>query len=201
LLAEVEDDAHLTQRTLAARLGVALGLTNAYLKRCILKGWVKAQEIPSRRYAYYLTPGGFAEKSRLAAQYLTDSFTFFRAAHETCQRSLNACQAAGWKTIALYGDGELGQVASIAAMEMQIPLAGVISPGSNKETVANLPVVQNIEDLAELDAIILTDIRQSQRSYDNLCKIFPPDRIIVPEVLRVTTLNSGTQPGNRREAV
>jgi DNA-binding MarR family transcriptional regulator len=56
LLESVERGEAQTQRRLASELGVALGLVNAYLKRCINKGLVKVREVPARRYAYYLTP-------------------------------------------------------------------------------------------------------------------------------------------------
>ena len=65
--APVEENSQITQRSLASELGIALGLTNAYLKRCVRKGWVKINQAPANRYAYYLTPRGFAEKSRLTA--------------------------------------------------------------------------------------------------------------------------------------
>ena len=65
LLESVERDGEQTQRRLASELGVALGLINAYLKRCVTKGLMKVSEAPARRYAYYLTPQGFAEKARL----------------------------------------------------------------------------------------------------------------------------------------
>src|ERR1700732_4508586 len=82
-------DAH-SQRRLASELGIALGLVNAYLKRCITKGLVKVGEAPARRYAYYLTPHGFAEKSRLTVEYLSRSFSFFRRAREDCSSVLKA---------------------------------------------------------------------------------------------------------------
>src|SRR3546814_11880534 len=66
-------------------MGVALGLANALLKRCAAKGLVKIQNAPARRYAYYLTPKGFAEKSRLVAEYLEPSLHFFRGSRS--QRS------------------------------------------------------------------------------------------------------------------
>ena len=71
LLESVERDGARSQRRLAAEVGVALGLVNAYLRRCIRKGLVKVREVPTRRYAYYLTSQGFAEKSRLTVKYLT----------------------------------------------------------------------------------------------------------------------------------
>ena len=80
LLSAVEANSALTQRSVASDLGIALGLANAYLKRCVRKGLVKVKQVPANRYSYYLTPKGFAEKSRLTAEYLSISFNFFRSA-------------------------------------------------------------------------------------------------------------------------
>ena len=74
VLSSVQDNHEVTQRVLAKDLGIALGLTNAYLKRCIRKGLIKVQQIPRNRYAYYLTLDGFTEKSRLTSQFLCTSF-------------------------------------------------------------------------------------------------------------------------------
>src|ERR1700691_5592313 len=95
LLESVERDGAQTQRRLAGEVGVALGLLNAYLRRCINKGLVKVREAPARRYAYYLTPQGFAEKSRLTAEYLSDSFSFFRKAKDHCTRLFEEAAARG----------------------------------------------------------------------------------------------------------
>lgn len=43
LLEAVNNESTITQRHLAERLGVALGLANSYLKRCVRKGWIKVQ--------------------------------------------------------------------------------------------------------------------------------------------------------------
>src|SRR6187549_1606185 len=74
LLTAIEENSAVTQRSVASDLGIALGLANSYLKRCVRKGLVKVAQVPSRRYAYFLTPQGFAEKSRLTAEYLSHSF-------------------------------------------------------------------------------------------------------------------------------
>jgi len=97
LLSSIESDESVTQRSLAVRLGIAVGLTNAYFKRCVHKGWVKAQAIPAKRYAYYLTPQGFSEKSRLVGEYLTSSLGFFRNAPAQCAECLAYSQPRGWR--------------------------------------------------------------------------------------------------------
>ena len=77
VLTAIEEDNKATQRAISQDLGIALGLTNAYLKRCVKKGFIKVRQIPANRYTYYLTPQGFAEKSRLTAEYLSISFTIY----------------------------------------------------------------------------------------------------------------------------
>src|ERR1700731_403802 len=99
MLTAVEGNSVLTQRSLAKELGIALGLANAYLRRCVSKGLIKVTHIPANRYAYYLTPHGFAEKSRLTAQYLALSFDFFRVARTQCRDILTACRQQGWQRI------------------------------------------------------------------------------------------------------
>src|ERR1700686_5911169 len=94
LLNSVDDGAQ-SQRRIAEELGIALGLVNAYLKRCIKKGLVKVSQAPARRYAYYLTPQGFAEKSRLTVEYLGFSFSFFRQAQTHCSELFRAAKAQG----------------------------------------------------------------------------------------------------------
>src|ERR1700758_56124 len=103
LLSSVESDGARSQRRIAAELGIALGLVNAYLKRCIKKGLVKVHDAPARRYAYYLTPLGFAEKSRLTVQYLSASFSFFRQAKADCTAVFEAARAAGFTRLLLAG--------------------------------------------------------------------------------------------------
>ena len=70
VLDAVERNPSATQRSVARELGIALGLVNAYLNRCLSKGLIKIGQVPPRRYAYYLTPRGMSEKSRLTATYL-----------------------------------------------------------------------------------------------------------------------------------
>ena len=76
ILDVIQKQSDVSQRHLAQHLGVALGLANSYLKRCVRKGLIKITEAPANRYLYYLTPMGFAEKSRLTARYLNYSFSF-----------------------------------------------------------------------------------------------------------------------------
>ena len=96
LLSTIEGDQSLSQRSLALRLGIAVGLANTYLKRCVRKGWIKVQQVPARRCAYYLTPTGFSEKTRLVGDYLTSSLGFFRRARAQYAECLTTCARRKW---------------------------------------------------------------------------------------------------------
>ena len=69
-LAALERGEVVAQMTLSKRISVSIGLIDALLRRTIHKGFVKTKAAPHKGYAYYLTPKGFSEKSRLVARYL-----------------------------------------------------------------------------------------------------------------------------------
>src|ERR1700687_3298138 len=110
LLESVERGGEQSQRRLAAELGIALGLVNAYLKRCIKKGLVKVSVAPARRYAYYLTPHGFAEKSRLTVEYLGFSFSFFRQARAECAEIFAVARSCGFQRVVVAGVSDLAEI-------------------------------------------------------------------------------------------
>ena len=97
VLDAVHREAAISQRTISKEVGVALGLANAYLKRCVRKGWIKVRQVPRRRYLYYLTAQGFAEKTRLTGEYLSSSFNFFRRARSQLAELMAECNDRGWK--------------------------------------------------------------------------------------------------------
>src|SRR3977135_2249667 len=131
LLQSVERDGGQSQRRLAAELGIALGLVNAYLKRCIKKGLVKVSEAPARRYAYYLTPHGFAEKSRLTVEYLSASLSLFRQAKKDCTVALETARARGFSRTSILGVSDLAEIAAICALDTGITTAGGVDPESD----------------------------------------------------------------------
>ena len=125
ILDTVQRNEQLSQRHLSRQLGVALGLANSYLKRCVRKGWVKVQQAPANRYLYYLTPMGFAEKSRLTAEYLSNSLSFYRQAGLSCSQLLDQCERNHWKKLLLCGVSDLAEIATLRAMERDFSIIGI----------------------------------------------------------------------------
>ncbi len=147
LLNAVEANSKLTQRSVASDLGIALGLANAYLKSCVRKGLVKVNQVPANRYAYYLTPKGFSEKSRLTADYLSISFNFFRNARSECAAVFDECARRNWQRVALAGTGDLGEIAAMCAADLPIDLAGFYDPSAHEGRFAGMPVYRALHQL------------------------------------------------------
>jgi DNA-binding MarR family transcriptional regulator len=184
LLTSVEHDGERSQRRIAAELGIALGLVNAYLKRCVKKGLVKVHDAPARRYAYYLTPNGFAEKSRLTIQYLSDSFSFFRLAKADCAHVHEAAKARGFRRLVLTGKSDLAEIAILCAVEAAVTVVAIVDPRSDDARFIGVDVVKCYADVTEkFDAVIVTDVTGAQSSFDAAVAACGADRVLVPALL------------------
>jgi len=186
LLESVERDGAQSQRKLASDLGIALGLVNAYLKRCVKKGLLKIGQAPARRYAYYLTPHGFAEKSRLTVEYLSRSFSFFRRAREDCSSVLKTAHARGWNRIALFGVSDLAEIATICALEQGITIVAVVDAKSAADRFVGATVVTSIDAVpGGFDALVLTDLEATGETVRSVSERIGAERLLVPALLRI----------------
>lgn len=188
LLEAVSSDSNFSQRGLSERLGIALGLTNAVLKRCVKKGLLKIRQAPARRFAYYLTPKGFAEKSKLTAEYLNHSLQFYGTARREFDELITYCHTRGWTRVVIAGATELAEISTLAAIGTDVRLIGVLDPGRNEASFCNLPVLRTLEELSHDQrphAVILTDTQDPQSAFDRLSQIMPHDRILAPKFLHI----------------
>ncbi len=194
MLGVIERDPAVTQRSVANELGIALGLANAYLKRCVRKGLIKVGQAPARRYTYYLTPQGFAEKSRLTASYLAHSFSFFRRARLQCSELFAAAAARGQYRIALIGESELTEIAGLVAREHAVEIVGVI-PASNDW----IRIAASLKELAApADAVLVTSLENPSEVYAAACKVIGAERVNAPALLRISATKERPKPTEKR---
>ena len=193
LLEAVDRQNNITQRSLADELGVAVGLINAYLKRGVKRGLIKVQQVPKRRFAYYLTSQGFAEKSRLAALYLSSSFEFFRKARRDCESATQAASDRGWNRIVLVGASDLAEIAIICAAEAKAKIVGVVDAGLGEERFHGLPVWARLEEApAVADAAMVTSLENARGAFVDATAAFGSERVLVPALLRLAVAASAS---------
>lgn len=131
LLSELEAGTQVSQRSLARRLGIALGLTNLLLRRVVRKGWVRMIQIRSNRVSYLLTPTGIAEKAKMSRDSLQYSLRFYSEARKRVGARF-AELSTEWpadsqeKRIAFFGTGEIAEIGYVCLQETDLQLVGAI---------------------------------------------------------------------------
>jgi DNA-binding MarR family transcriptional regulator len=200
LLDSVERDGKTSQRRLAADLGVAVGLVNAYVKRCVKMGLIKASQAPARRYAYYLTPQGFVEKSRLTVEYLSYSFSFFRQARSDCANLLRIAHSRGISRVVLSGISDLAEIAVICSLDAGIEVVGLVDEDATVERYVGVPVFRSIGAVDKpFDAVMITSLKQAAQSTAAALAQFRPERVLVPHLLGVRLPDTKTGDEARNE--
>lgn len=157
LLTELERDGNLSQRDLSKGIGIALGLTNLYLKRLVRKGYIKVTTLPRNRLKYLLTPRGVWEKTRLTYEYIRYSNRFYRDARKSCREMFATFSDHGWRDIALYGTGEMGEIAYLTLHEVGLRLVAVVDVGSEGRPFFGYRAI-SLEELKNLhyDRLVVT---------------------------------------------
>lgn len=188
LLESVGRDGDRSQRVRASEFGLALGLVNSYLKYCVRKGYIKVKRIPARRYIYFLTPKGFAEKSRLTILLLSNSLAFFRQARSDFSEVLKTAEARGWTRVALAGASELAEISTLCALETSITVTAVIDANFVGERFIDLPVVRSFVAAGTFDGVIVTDRFAPQQGFDSAVAALGADRVLAPSLLGIITV-------------
>lgn len=128
ILHRLEENPDTTQADLATQLGVAVGSVNWYIKRLVTKGYIKVTRMQKRRLRYLLTPEGIAEKTRLTASFVQATFKWYRITRQTATQWIEKIQHAGYDTVSIDGDGDLGEVVYLTCIEKHIHIATEFTP-------------------------------------------------------------------------
>jgi len=140
LLEHIERDPDITQASLAAKLGVAVGTVNWHLKRLIKKGYVKAKRAERKKLRYIITPQGIALRARLTVAYVENSMTLYRRIrHQACE-ALSVAQKNGYKKVAIIGQGDIADVCRLTCLEQGFSV--VDGPGENRVPVLEIEGTQ-----------------------------------------------------------
>ena len=168
LLSELNRDGGATQRALATKLGVALGLTNLYLKRLARKGHIKITTIPRNRIRYLLTPQGFTEKSRLTYLYMQYSLSYYRDMRTRLKEMMATFDGTHGRRVVIYGTTELAELAYLSLREMNIDCVGFID-GSSRESFLSCPV-SSLDTIGQwqFDRVLIADLDHAADSEEQL---------------------------------
>ena len=167
ILSAIEEGTPLTQRALAERLDVALGLANLCLKRLARKGYIKVVRFNDRpaarkRLRYLLTAKGLAEKSRLTYEHMVYSLNLYRRTRQTLRDSLGWLGQRGLKRVALYGTGDAAELAYLTLKECGLEPVGVYAAEPDGRFLG-FPVRPVSElDIEEIDGLVVATFERPE---------------------------------------
>lgn len=166
LLTTLAENPEATQRDLAIEMGISLGMMVSYMKSCVRKGFIRSKQVAPRRWAYFVTPKGFAEKSRMVSGYLYRAMTFFRDTRVQLEELFEQCHTEGIQTIAMVGSGDVAEIALLVSQGFAVNLEPVTHDADFCEQLKNF------------DAVLVTDIVNPQGTFDLLKENIAEDRLL-----------------------
>ncbi|MFQ5783944.1 MAG: hypothetical protein ACE5H8_03870 [Alphaproteobacteria bacterium] len=185
LLERVGNGTPLGQRALAGELGVALGLANAYLKRCLDDGLIAHVGKDGRRFRYRLTDKGDAERRRLAGRRLRESAALFGIARDSFDRLYARLVGRGVERVVLCGVDELTEIAVLCSLGSGIRPIGVWRHAGRPTGVRGVPGVL-LGNVVDADAVVISVAHSVESVFSALRHRLAAERIAVPDVLDFT---------------
>lgn len=179
LLEAVHRDSRVTQRGLASKLGIALGLANIYLKRMIHKGYIKVVNVQPNRISYLITPRGIAEKARLTYEFMDYSLHLYGEVRQHLREAMQDCAAAG-KRVAIYGSGEAAELAYLSLKESGLEPVAIFDQ-DGRSVFLGMPIRPIAEHVAvDYDLMIVATLDRSGQPAVDLAKVGVPKDKLFP---------------------
>jgi DNA-binding MarR family transcriptional regulator len=172
-LDEIEQNPKISQRELSHKFGIALGVTNACIKRMARRGLIKIKGIPPRRIAYYLTPKGFREKTKLTLSFFSYNIHHYTEMKKQISKKLLEMQQSGVKRVVFFGVSDEMEIAYITLQGSDIRLVGIADEDGGKQGATLLGhKVLNLGEVKGLnpDAILITSMPEQSLDIKTLTK-------------------------------
>ena len=148
LLEEVLSTPEISQRRLARKLGIALGMANLLLRNLAGKGYVRMTRVGWKRWIYALTPSGMALKVHLTFDYVDRFLNHYRRVRRMLREDLSSLALDEDARVAIYSTSELAELVYLALRDMGIKSIDVFDNGSAGLRFLGMPV-RNLDTIDE----------------------------------------------------
>jgi DNA-binding MarR family transcriptional regulator len=182
ILQELEKNPIISQRDLSNKFGIALGVTNACLKRMARRGWIRIMGLNHRRIRYYLTPQGFAEKAKLSLHVISWTVRHYGALKNIIAETFLEMQTHGIERVVFYGVGDEMEIAFVTLQGVDLELVGIVE---DEEKMSRRVVfgfeLMDVRQVGALkpDAILITSLANQAERIETLKKYIDLERVRV----------------------
>ena len=116
----------------AAKLGCSVKLAHEILRKMVERGFLHVKKHHSRRWDYFITPHGLAEKARLTYEFLDFSMHFYKEARKESSKVCRTLSEEGKKKVAFLGANDLAEIAFLGVKEWNLELIEVFDREDSK---------------------------------------------------------------------
>jgi predicted transcriptional regulator len=171
-LLEIKQNPSLSQRSLAHKLNISLGFTNAILQNLIHRGWIKAKKMTGRKILYLITPQGIARATSLVYDRFRETQNYYQYTKEMLTSYLTNLYTKGKRKAAIYGTSQLAEIVYLSLLDSPLQLHSIITddPSSSKkkflghEVLTLSDFIQKISETSNLEnLIVLSAVSQKER--------------------------------------
>ncbi len=147
-LLEIKDDPSLSQRSLAHRLNISLGLTNSILQNLIHRGLIKAQKMTGRKILYLITPKGMVQATNFIYDRVRETQYYYQYAKELLTSYLTELYNQGKRKVIIYGTNQLAEITYLSLLDSPLKLHSILSDDPSKKKFLGHQIF-TISDFAE----------------------------------------------------
>jgi len=184
-LLELKQNPSTSQRSLAHKLNISLGLTNAILQNLIHRGWVKAKKLTGRKILYLITPQGMARATNLIYDRFRETQNYYQYTKELLTSYLTELYNQGKRKVIINGTNQLAEITYLSLLDSPLKLHSILTDDSSKkkflghevltlpdfsQKISEIPNPENLIILStvsqEENKILITEIKK----YKNLSK-------------------------------
>jgi DNA-binding MarR family transcriptional regulator len=185
LLQELEKNPIISQRALSNKFGIALGVTNACLKRMVRRGWIRITSLNHHKIGYFLTPKGFAGKAKLTLHLISWTVQHYSTLKDIIGERLLQMQNKGVERIVFYGVSDEMEIAYVTLQGLNLKLIGIVEDEErlNRKEVFGFELkgVNQIKTLKP-DAVLITSFTGQDEKKEKLRKFLDLQRVHIANI-------------------
>ncbi len=170
-LLELKENPSLSQRSLAHKLNISLGLANSILQNLIHRGLIKAKKMTGRKILYLITPMGMVQATNFIYDRVRETQNYYQYAKDLLITHFINLYNKGARKAAIHGTGQLAEITYLSLLDSPLKLHSILTddPTSSKKKFLGHEVL-TLSDFAQMisktptpeNLIILSTVSQEK---------------------------------------